>query len=189
MQFDFVGLAFRWMHILAAIAAVGGMIFLRLALMPSIGVLSDDARKSLHEAVRSRWSKVVMAAIVLLLVSGLYNVVVTATRNELPAYYMPFFAVKFLLSLGIFFISSALVGRAPAFEPIRRNARFWLTLNLILAIALVCMAGVLRIAPKSPRSSQGSTASALDASTHAASRISNAGAHDARCGSWLSRIS
>jgi putative copper export protein len=151
MQFDYVGLVFRWMHVLAAIAAVGGMIFLRFALMPSVSVLSDDARKTLHEAVRSRWSRVVMAAIALLLVSGLYNIVVTAQRYELAAYYMPLFAVKFLLSLGIFFISSALVGRAPAFDPIRRNARFWLTLNLVLAIALVCIAGVLRVAPKTAK--------------------------------------
>ena len=158
MPFDFVGLVFRWMHILAAVAAVGGMIFLRLALMPSVSVLGDDARKTLHEAVRSRWSRVVMAAIALLLVSGLYNIVVTAQRHELPAYYMPLFAVKFLLSLGIFFISSALVGRAPAFDPIRRNARFWLTLNLVLAITLVCIAGALRIAPKTPKPSSESTA-------------------------------
>lgn len=152
MSIDIFGILFRWMHILAAIAAVGGMIFMRLALMPSLVVLSDESRKSLHEAVRSRWSKVVMAAIALLLASGLYNFVVTWQRFELPGYYVPLFAVKAVLALVIFFIASALVGRAAAFEKVRRNARFWLTLNLTLAILLVCISGVLRMADKKPKS-------------------------------------
>ena len=155
MQFEFyLGVLFRWMHMLAAIAAVGGTIFIRLALMPSVSVLGDEARKTLHEAVRSRWSKVVMAAIAFLLLSGGYNIIATATHYELPAYYMPLFAIKFLIALGIFFIASALVGRAPALAPIRQSARFWLTLNMILAIVLVCISGVLRMAPKQPKSAR-----------------------------------
>ena len=163
MQLDWLGIVFRWMHILAAIAAVGGTIFIRLALLPAVSVLPDESRKTLHEAVRSRWSKVVMATITFLIASGLYNLVVTIQRYELPSYYVPLFAVKLVLAFVIFFVASALVGRSPALEKIRRNARFWLTLNLTLAILLVCISGVLRMANKVEKPSKSREASARSA--------------------------
>lgn len=153
MQLLLLGMLFRWMHILAAIVAVGGTIFIRLALLPAVAELPDDTRKALHERVRQRWSKVVMAAIGLLLVSGLYNIGVVAMGYDVPGHYMPLFAVKFLLAMAIFFIASGLVGRSPALEPIRRNARFWLTLNVVLAVVLVCISGVLRMTPRAEKAS------------------------------------
>ena len=158
IEIDFLGILFRWVHILAAIAAVGGMIFQRLALMPSLAVLPDDSRKALHEAIRSRWSKMVMAGIAFLLVSGLHNFVMTWRTYDLPVYYIPLFGVKVVLALAIFFIASALVGRSPALEGIRRNARFWVTLNMTLAIVLVCISGVLRMAKKVEKSPRAAAA-------------------------------
>jgi hypothetical protein len=162
-----IGLISRWMHILAAITAVGGTIFMRMALLPSVGSLADDARKQLHEAVRSRWAKFVMGSIALLLISGLYNIFVIESQKRIPpadsGLYHALFGIKFLLAFGIFFIASALVGRSPAFAKIRANARFWLTLNMTLAILVVCLSGVLRAlrdkppapASRAPAASQG----------------------------------
>lgn len=146
---DILGLVSRWLHILAAIAAVGGSIFMRLALMPSVGVLADDARRALHEAVRSRWSKVVMAAILFLLLSGVYNIATIEMRRTVPedalTLYRALFGVKFLLALAIFFIASALVGRSEGLAKIRQNARCWLTLNVVLAVVLILISGLLRV--------------------------------------------
>lgn len=139
---------FRWMHVLAAMAAVGGTFFMRLALLPAMSELPEESRKALQQALRSRWSKVVMASIGLLLLSGLYNISLTLMRYEVPSFYVALFCVKFILALAIFYIASALMGRSPAFERIRLNARFWLTINMILAIALVCISGVLRMTEK-----------------------------------------
>ena len=44
MDLDILGILFRWMHILAAIAAVGGTFFIRLALLPSLAELPDETR-------------------------------------------------------------------------------------------------------------------------------------------------
>lgn len=151
-QLDWVGIASRWLHILAAITAVGGTIFMRFALLPSVSALPDEERKKLHEGVRSRWVKFVMGAILFLLASGIYNLVMkekqlkTAADGARSLYHM-LFGVKFLLAFVIFFLASALTGRSPAFAKIRQNARFWLTLNMILAIVVVCLSGVLRAIP------------------------------------------
>src|SRR5687767_608704 len=71
-----IGILLRWMHILAAITAVGGTIFARLALVPSLGVLSEDARNKLHEAIRQHWARPVQMAITFLIVSGVINIIV-----------------------------------------------------------------------------------------------------------------
>ena len=148
MELDYLGILFRWLHMLAAIVAIGGMAFCRIALLPALRGFDSEQRQQIHEAIRARWSKVVAGAIGLLLLSGLYNIwaVINAPyKDNLPSYYFHVFAVKFVLAFGVFFISSALAGRSRATEKIRQNGGFWLTVNLILALLLVCLSGVLRM--------------------------------------------
>lgn len=149
MQLDWVGILFRWLHVLSAITAVGGTIFMRMALVPSVAVLTAEQHKALHEQVRSRWVKFVMAAILFLIVSGLYNFLAkfrTIDREYIGLYH-GLFSVKFTLALVIFFLASALMGRSPVFAKIRQNARLWLSVNMALAILVVCISGVLRFIP------------------------------------------
>ncbi|HUY89521.1 MAG TPA: hypothetical protein VMV10_12370 [Pirellulales bacterium] len=151
-QLDWIAIVSRWAHILAAITAVGGTIFMRTALLPSVGVLPDEERKKLHNGVRSRWVKFVMAAILFLLVSGIYNIIMKekqlkTVEDGAKSLYHMLFGVKFLLACVIFFLASVLSGRSPAFAKMRENARMWLTLNMILALIVVCISGVLRAIP------------------------------------------
>ena len=84
-------------------------------------MLADDQRKLLHEQVRSRWAKLVMASIGFLLITGLINIYVFLRDSKTPAWedwhksysglYNAVFGVKFLLAMAIFFIASALAGR------------------------------------------------------------------------------
>lgn len=145
MDIDYLGVVLRWMHILAATAAAGGTFFMRLALLPSVSVLPDEQRKALHEQVRSRWSKVVMLSIGLLLVSGLINVANSIPGK--PPLYHALFTFKFVLALVVFFVASALMGRSPGLARIRQNARFWLSLNATLIVIIICLSGVLRAIP------------------------------------------
>lgn len=152
MEADLIlNLLARWLHILAAITAVGGTIFARFVVVPTLEELPADERSSLHAAMRQRWSKVVAAAIGFLILSGLYNIGVTSVRFQLPRWYMGVFVVKFLLALVIFAVASLLAGKTSAAEQMRRNLRFWLNLNIVLAVAVVCLSGVLRTAEKTPK--------------------------------------
>src|SRR5262245_25697921 len=148
-----IALVSRWAHILAAITAVGGTIFIRYALLPALAAFPDAERRALHESLRARWSKAVMVSIALLLASGLYNFIMInrslgagneAMQGMKPMYHA-LFGVKFLLAVGIFFIASALVGRSAAFEKVRANARLWATVNVSLAVVLVCLSGFMRL--------------------------------------------
>jgi uncharacterized membrane protein len=140
------GVVLRWMHILAAVTAVGGTIFARLALVPSLGVLNEDARGKLHEAIRQHWARPVQISIAFLLISGIINIILLERNYDLGrvAYYRPLFGIKFLLAFGVFFLASALTGHGKATQRFRDNRRYWLTVNMVLAITIICISGVLR---------------------------------------------
>jgi len=146
-----LALVSRWLHILAAITAVGGTIFARAVVFPALAPLPDDERARLHAALRERWATIVKAAIGFLLVSGLYNFMMTVTQYKVPPWYHMVFGVKFLLALSIFAIASLLIGKSPASQAVRARAPLWLNLNIALAIAVVCLSGVLRTAEKTPK--------------------------------------
>ena len=158
MDGDFLlGLVARWLHILAAITAVGGTIFARAVVFPTLDGLPADERSRLHAALRARWSIIVAAAIGFLIVSGLYNVGITSIRFRLPRWYMPLFGVKFLMALVIFAVASLLSGKTHAADNLRKNARFWLNLNIVLAVCVVCISGVLRTAERTAKSTSAPT--------------------------------
>jgi uncharacterized membrane protein len=151
VDIDILGVVLRWMHILAAITAVGGTIFSRVALLPAVGSLPDEPRRALLEGIRSRWSKYVAAAILFLLVSGLWNFMQMERTYKLGALYHALFGIKFLLAFVIFFLASVLNGRSALAQKFRANARCWLTVNMTLAILVVCISGVLRGLPHPPK--------------------------------------
>ena len=149
-------LALRWLHIVAAMTLVGGTIFLRFALVPSVSVLPDGERESLHAQVRRRWTMLIMASITFLLISGFVNffLFLHSANPEIPAWsewrksyfglYNMIWGIKFLIAMVIFFIASALAGRGKATQKLRDNPQRWLTINLILALIVVALSGVLR---------------------------------------------
>ncbi len=119
---EWIALLSRWLHITAAIAAVGGPMFMVLTLFPVAQGMPDEQRRTLLEAVRRRWAKVVMASLTVLLATGLYNFIwfLRMAKGWGPAWqagsfnmhlYQMLFGVKFVLALAIFFIASAVSGR------------------------------------------------------------------------------
>ncbi len=136
----------RWVHVLSAVIAIGGAVFMRFVLMPAAReALSDDQLTALREKVMGRWRKVVMVVIVLLLVSGFLNFmwVGVPKAKEVGASYHAIFGIKFLLALGVFFLASVLAGRSEATEKFRANAPKWLAVTVALGVVVILLAGIL----------------------------------------------
>lgn len=148
---EVLSIVLRVMHILAAGTAIGGTVFMRVALVPAAQTLADPERRKLLDAVRSRWAVPVMISITALLVSGLVNLVVTVRNFEVSSTYHMLFGIKFLLALGVFYIASTLVGRSQAAERFRQQAGFWLAINTLLISLLVVLSAVLRSMDKPPK--------------------------------------
>jgi hypothetical protein len=158
---DYILLITRWLHIGAAIVAIGGAFFMRVALMPAANSTLDDATHAkLREALRKRWFIVVQTCIAILLVTGGINFVMLALPPKIePMPYHAIFGVKFLAALGVFFIASVLVGRGEGMAKMRANRARWLTVLLVLAAVIVILSGVLnRLRWNAPSRSRASAA-------------------------------
>ncbi len=144
---EYVVLVSRWIHLATAIVLVGGAAFMRFALIPSAAEVLDDAtHRTLREAIRKRWAKIVHIGIALLLVTGGTNFVLLAIPPKIhPIPYHPIFGAKLLAALAIFFLATALVGRSPGLARIRENSRKSLNMLLGLAAFIVVLSGVLHV--------------------------------------------
>ncbi len=149
---EIVSLLSRWLHIVPAIVLVGGLMFLRFALVPaaqsSDGVGVDDLR----EATRAKWSKLVMISIGLLLLSGLYNTAYKAMNFDLKGSpYNILLGVKLLLAFVVFFLASLLSGRSDNAKRFREKESMWLNVTLLLAVVLICIAGFMKSIDVQPK--------------------------------------
>lgn len=134
----------RWLHLMGAIAAAGGAIFALVALVPALRSLPDDIRADVHEKVRKRFAMLLGISILALLVSGFYNyIVVKAPLHKDQGLYHGLMGGKMLLAFAVFFIGSALTGRAKAFEKLRQNRSMWLLVNVLLVAVIVALGAVL----------------------------------------------
>lgn len=139
----------RWVHVLTAIVMLGGAIYLRWVLMPAAAELPALEHEGLRARLKQRWKFVVMIGIVLLLATGFYNYLAIAVPSHegrsLSRYHM-LMGIKILLALGVFFLASVLTGRSAKFEPMRQNARRWLTVLVLLSAIVVGIGSVLKVA-------------------------------------------
>ena len=144
-----MALIMRWLHVLPAIMAVGGAIFMRFVLMPAAaGALDDEAHGKLRAAVIKRWRMIVHLSILLFLISGFYNYL-AVTRHQHPdnGLYHAMFGVKFILALVVFFFAIALTSSKAWSEGFRSKAATWLGLLVALAVAVVLIAGFMKVMP------------------------------------------
>jgi uncharacterized membrane protein len=133
---------FQWIHVGAAVIGVGGIGFLLIVLLPSLTVLSAEQRDQLAQAVMGRFRWVSWTVIVLLLVSGLYNVKLVW---EAPwGTYWRLLTVKVILALLVFAISLGLTLPFRFLDRFRARRRFWLTLAFALALIVIFISAYLR---------------------------------------------
>ena len=173
MTLDPVTLVLRWAHVLAAIVAMGGLVFARFALVPTLAEMDEESRERIHAGVRRRWLPWVIGAITVLLVSGLLNFLIFQVRVSPPreggltdfvttiapgvtaegwedgawmrtTHYHALFGAKFLLAMAAFYFASALVGRGAGTQWVRNDRAKWLSVTLGLSLAVVLLSGWMR---------------------------------------------
>lgn len=143
-----ISLVARWLHILSASLAIGVPIYVRFVLMPALAQLDDAQRAAFRETLHSRWRIFVHVMIVIFLATGFWTYLGAQRWRDLeaplrPRYHM-LFGIKFLIALGMFFISSALAGRSAALAGMRSNAKMWLGVLIVLGLCVIGIANVMR---------------------------------------------
>lgn len=138
----------RWIHIISACLAVGVPIFMRFVFLPvATRTLPPETLAQLRNALNARWRHWVYAIILMFLLSGLYTFIAVVLPLDLgedkPTYHM-LFGFKMILALGIFFLASALAGRARIFQLFRDKTKTFLGVLIIMLALLLVLSGLLR---------------------------------------------
>jgi uncharacterized membrane protein len=147
VEIDYLGVALRWLHILAGGTALGGAVFARFAFIPAASAVPAEQRRELLDATRRRWARFVHIAIGLLLVSGLYSLGMMMRDYQLVRPYHMLFGIKFLAAFVVFGLASMLSGRSAGAQKIQQNATFWLSINIALIVTIMLISSILRALP------------------------------------------
>jgi len=133
----------QWIHVMAAVIGLGGMGFLLLILIPSLGVLSTEQREALSKSVANRFRWATWSSITLLLLTGIYNVRRFYWEDQWGAAWN-LLALKIALSFALFAIVLALTVPFRVFEPMRARRRTWLLAAFIMGVVVVLISAYLR---------------------------------------------
>jgi len=140
-----IALLSRWLHVMAAVAAVGGTLFVVVALLPAA---HEHSAPELLGAVQRRFKRLVHVAIGLLLLTGLYNYLVVSLprvreweSESARGLYHGLMGVKIVLAVVLFAVALLLLKPVPAMQAKRQR---WLLLNFVLGSLIVLIGSVLR---------------------------------------------
>jgi uncharacterized membrane protein len=142
-----VDLVLRWLHLLAAITWIGGMLFIALVLVPVTRGLADPALRSrLVQAAGRRFRAVGWIALGALVATGLANLWLRPYLVWTPRFQWKVGLVVLALALGVLhdFVLGPRAGR-PGADPALRGRASWVArVNLLVVLAIVFLGLALR---------------------------------------------
>jgi putative copper export protein len=137
-----VSLLVRWLHVLAAITWIGGMLFIALVLVPVTRRLDDPAlRTRLVQDAGQRFRAVGWVALAVLVVTGLLNLWIHPVLLSSPRLHWKLGLVGLALILSAFhdFVLGPRAG-APGADPSARVRASWVArLNVVIVLVIVAL--------------------------------------------------
>jgi uncharacterized membrane protein len=137
-----------WVHVLAAMVWIGGMVFVSLVLVPSLRRIDDrDLRIDLLTRVARRFRIVAWASIVVLIVTGAANLALLGQWPSLETSFgrvlvIKLIAVGVMLALtGLHDVTASMNGGVPV-GTVRWLPRAGLVLGLVVVLCAVFLARV-----------------------------------------------
>ena len=139
-----------WLHVTSAVAAVGGLLAMRFAVVPALTGRADGAE--LYTTIQHGFKKLMHSALGLALLTGFYNYGVVAagslrkirethTDLGLLGSYNAVMGIKMLLSFVLFGMAIALLKPSDALPEARKSA---ITVNLVVGLLILALAAYLR---------------------------------------------
>jgi uncharacterized membrane protein len=142
-----VALFVRWVHVLAAMTWVGGMLFIALVLVPVTRQLEDASlRTRLVQETGRRFRTIGWIALALLVVTGLLNLWLYPVLLRSPRFHWKLGLVVLALLLSAFhdFVLGPRAGIPGADPSVRVRASWIARLNVLVALAIVLLGLALR---------------------------------------------
>jgi len=127
----------RWLHITSVVVMIGGFIFARFVVAPSLAAVADPERSALGKRIVSNFRPLLYTVLATVLSSGLYNYV---NKPSYPPHYHMWFGIKFLFVLHIFAV--AILYSIGGADEAKRNR--WLTGMIVSGLIIFAISAYLR---------------------------------------------
>ena len=140
-------------HVIVAFFIAGTLLFQWRAVHPVLS--SSDEDDQIRGQIRSRWAPMVHIGATILIVTGFYQLMAVGMpkvefqktlEESVPAYHM-LAGIKMMLAIAALFIAGAMVGRSGLMVKIRQSASKWLSLGIVLVIAVIAISRYLAEMP------------------------------------------
>ncbi|MCH8332391.1 hypothetical protein IIC65_00510 [Candidatus Sumerlaeota bacterium] len=142
-----IAIVAHWLHLVSAITALGGTIFLRMVVHPAAQKLEGDVALEFDRTVRRKVSLLIRHSIALLLITGMINIARVFADGVPPSPYLPLLLTKIILAFALFAIAVALLIPSAALEKFQARRPFWLTINVFIGLTVVLLSAWIRLLP------------------------------------------
>jgi uncharacterized membrane protein len=139
----FVTIVSRWLHVISACLAIGGVAFIRFVLPRGLKLLDEAGQRQVLLAVRRTFKRVVHAAILLLLITGIYNTRLAWDKYDLNKALLHALWGTHVLLAACGFAISLYVLAGP--QPPRSNRKL-MALNFAILLLVVAAASTVKSA-------------------------------------------
>ncbi|TWT90558.1 hypothetical protein Mal64_09510 [Pseudobythopirellula maris] len=132
----------RVFHTTCAATILGGLVYLRFVLAPGAAV-ADDPEAAVYAGRRKAWAMCVGVCSMLLILSGVYNLVVIVGSEPKPSgLYHPLFGVKVILAVVVMALAARASGAAAV---VSGKLKSQLNVALGCTLAVFVLGATLRI--------------------------------------------
>lgn len=135
----------QWLHLVAAIAALGGTIFLVMVAFPVLGRMGDQFREQFQERAHSKVMMLILHSYGLLILTGFFNLVRAYSGEKPTQLYGALIAIKVFLAIGLFAIGFMLLVPSESLKEFQARRPFWMRINALLGLVIVLLSAWLRL--------------------------------------------
>jgi uncharacterized membrane protein len=132
---DAINVLMRWLHISSVVVTIGGILYARLIVAPSIASLPAEQQETLGIGMAARYRGLLYLAMLFLLASGTYNIFMNLGRGPL---YHALLGIKLLLVLHVFAVGFLIV------KPRNPKRTRMMTGVVISGVIIIAISAVLR---------------------------------------------
>lgn len=141
-------LIWRVLHIAATCTSLGGLVYARAVLWPSLDLLPAAERERFLSAAIRRFAYIKWAGVTVVAVTGVVqwlSIYPTVLDKRL---YLAYFALKMAGAAGLFGITFLLALPAERLRGMQRHRAFWSGLNIICGLTILIGAALMRTVAK-----------------------------------------
>ncbi|MCE9592008.1 MAG: hypothetical protein K8S99_15985 [Planctomycetes bacterium] len=137
---DLINVVMRYIHIVSAVVAVGGMACILICLTPAVRVLDESFRDALLKLVHHRFQRVVWVCIAGLTLSGVWRFIQLQQQHAYGKLGHALIGTKILLALILFAI--VFLRSVNLIQP--KKPRTILMINIHLAAIIILLGAILQ---------------------------------------------